>query len=358
MPENNKSGKWDRNELLSIFVSEEDKKGKDIFAMSNFFNIYIEKIRDGITLSEEWNNCLDFEGILGEIATAIKSGFDISNMGVLVADSSHFSQEIIDGLKKKIYSIGQSKEVAGNLRPVILDENGRIVKFFTLKKAGNPTSVLFDVSALCMQRQLRGISLQLEDISKNIQNLTDFVRREGLRTPFLNARDLIKRAENAAKEEQRGYLKKADEYLMQGLNSLYSDVDDNVRKLSKVRYPLGKIKTVDTYLSYINEDMQLIPRYVGLRAYLFNYLGKARDAEDILEEYRYNLQGMREKSIDNKGHSAFEIIHMYYPYDEQNRDFWLRYPGTMLNALDSYSKMLDQKGTDVYYIDTEISENE
>ena len=42
---------------------------------------------------------------------------------MLVVDYSHFSQDIIDGLKEDIYHAGQSREVAGNLRPAILDEN-------------------------------------------------------------------------------------------------------------------------------------------------------------------------------------------------------------------------------------------
>lgn len=88
--------------------------------------------------------------LLGQIAAAIKGGFDISKMGMLVADKSHFSKEIVDGLKEGIYHMGESKEVAGHFRPAVLDDHERLVKFVTLKKTINPSEVLSDISTLSM----------------------------------------------------------------------------------------------------------------------------------------------------------------------------------------------------------------
>ena len=72
-------------------------------------------------------------------------------MGVMVADYSRFSKDIMGGLKKGIYHIGQSKEVAENMRPAILDKDEHIVKWFTMKKAINPKEMLSDVGSLSMQ---------------------------------------------------------------------------------------------------------------------------------------------------------------------------------------------------------------
>lgn len=72
---------------------------------------------------------------------------------MLVADYSQFSQAIIDGLKEGIYHVGQSKEVAGNLRPAILDQNEHLVKFFTLKKQLIP-HIYFLTFQLCQFRHL------------------------------------------------------------------------------------------------------------------------------------------------------------------------------------------------------------
>lgn len=140
-----------KGELLDIFTNEKDKKSSDLLEMSDFFDVFIGKMEVDMGVETEWQVCYNIEIFIGEIAAAIKNGFDISKMGMLVADYSHFSQDVIDGLKKGIYHIGQSREVAGNLRPAILDENEHLVKFFTLKKAIDPASVLSDISNLSMQ---------------------------------------------------------------------------------------------------------------------------------------------------------------------------------------------------------------
>jgi len=41
---------------------------------------------------------IDPTALLGRIASVIKSGFDLSEVNMLVANTSHFSQEIVDGL--------------------------------------------------------------------------------------------------------------------------------------------------------------------------------------------------------------------------------------------------------------------
>ena len=148
MAENNEIIESGKGELLNIFTEEEDKKGTDLLAMSDYFEVFIGKIETEMGTDTAWEVFHNIEGFIGEIAAAIKGGFDISKMGMLVADYSHFSQDIIDGLKEGIYHVGQSREVAGNLRPAILDENEHLVKFFTLKKAVNPASVLSDISTL------------------------------------------------------------------------------------------------------------------------------------------------------------------------------------------------------------------
>ena len=336
---------------MNIFT-EEDRKGTDLLAMSDFFEVFIGKIETEMGTDTAWEVFHNIEGFIGEIAAAIKGGFDISKMGMLVADYSHFSQDIIDGLKEGIYHVGQSKEVAGNLRPAILDENEHLVKFFTLKKAVNPSSVLSDISTLSMQASLQRISSQIEDIGRDVKGMIDFTRREALSNKFIYARDRIMLAATASEEEREHYLKEADTYLMEGLTDLYSDVN------AQVKGPFASVKAIDSILSYINEDMQMIPRYVGLRVYLFNYRGKADDANRILGEYRYQLHTLSERKLGDGKYTALELIHKNYPYDEENVDFWIEKPKQMLGVIDSYETMLAQKDKDVFYIDVEGSEDE
>jgi hypothetical protein len=358
MSEHNELIPSEKNELLNIFTEEEDKKGTDLLAMSDFFEVFIGKIETEMGTDTAWEVFHNIEGFIGEIAAAIKGGFDISKMGMLVADYSHFSQEIVDGLKEGIYHVGQSKEVAGNLRPAILDENEHLVKFFTLKKAVDPTRVLSDISTLSMQASLQRISSQIEDIGRDVKGIIDFSRREALSNKFIYARDKIMLASTASEEERELYLKEADTYLMEGLTDLYSDINAQVKALADIKGPFASVKAIDSVLSYINEDMQMIPRYVGLRVYLFNYRGKADDANRILGEYQYQLQTLTERKLGDGKYTALELIHKNYPYDEENVDFWLEKPKQMLEVIDSYQTMLEQKDKDVYYIDVEDFEDE
>ena len=353
MPENNEIVELGKAELLNIFTEEEDKKGTDLLAMSDFFEVLIGKIGVEIGSGTAWEMFHNIEGFIGEIATAIKSGFDISQMGMLVADYSHFSQDIIDGLKEGVYHIGQSREVVGNLRPAILDENEHIVKLFTLKKAVNPSSVFSDISTLSMQVSLRQISSQIEDIGRDVKGMIDFTRREALSNKFIYARDKIMLATTASEVEREFYLKEADTYLMEGLTDLYSDVNAQIKTLADIKGPFARTKTIDSILSYINEDMQMIPRYVGLRVYLFNYRDKIDDANRILGEYRYQLQTLSERKLGGGKYTAFELIHKNYHYKEENVDFWLEKPKQMLGIIDLYETMLAQKGNDVFYIDVD-----
>lgn len=358
MSEHNELIPSEKNELLNIFTEEEDKKGTDLLAMSDFFEVFIGKIETEMGTDTAWEVFHNIEGFIGEIAAAIKGGFDISKIGMLVADYSHFSQEIVDGLKEGIYHVGQSKEVAGNLRPAILDENEHLVKFFTLKKAVDPTRVLSDISTLSMQASLQRISSQIEDIGRDVKGIIDFSRREALSNKFIYTRDKIMLASTASEEERELYLKEADTYLMEGLTDLYSDINAQVKALADIKGPFASVKAIDSVLSYINEDMQMIPRYVGLRVYLFNYRGKADDANRILGEYQYQLQTLTERKLGDGKYTALELIHKNYPYDEENVDFWLEKPKQMLEVIDSYQTMLEQKDKDVYYIDVENSEDE
>ncbi len=41
-------------ELLNIFVTDEDKKGTDLLAMSNFFDIFIRKVEKKVKNNTAW----------------------------------------------------------------------------------------------------------------------------------------------------------------------------------------------------------------------------------------------------------------------------------------------------------------
>ena len=345
---------FDKSELLNIFETEADRRGTDLLAMSNFFDLLVSKADANVVNTGKWEDVTDASGLLGQIAVAIKSGYDVSNINMLVADTSHFSKDIVEGLKTGAYHIGESKEVKGRLRPAILDKNERLVKFVTLRKAINPAEILMDMSNMTMQMSLKHISAQIEAVSRDVKDISNFIRREALYVPFLDARGKIVRAAKASEKNREQMLYDADTYLMHGLDSLYADLHDEVGKLSSHTGLFAKLTEVDEILNRINEDMQLIPRYVGLSVYLLNFQGEYENASQVIGDYRYQLQSLAQNKMGQDGkYTALELIHLYYPYGAEDRDFWIEKPIQILSALNEYSSLLEQKPQEMYYIDME-----
>lgn len=366
MSENNAIAPLEDKPLLNIFATEEDKNSTDLLEMSNFFELFIDDIGDNLHNFYQWDTVIDFGALLGRLAAAIKAGFDINDMGVMVADYSHFSKEIIDGLKKGIYHIGESKEVAGNMRPAILDKDEHIVKWFTMKKAVNPKEMLSDVGSLSMQNSLRQISSELKGISQDLKYEIEFNRRQALSLPFINARTKFLNAINNPKNKVK-YLEEADTYLLEGLNALYADIEAEAKRLgdsdlkpnqSKIKeFFIGSLKYADDILGRINEDMLMIPKYVAVEVYLLKHLERYEDAKAVLGQYKYHLDKMANTPLLGSEYTAAEVIHELYPYHKDNRDFWLEMPQETISALDSLQLLIEPKENEVFLIEAEIAED-
>ena len=366
MSENNAIAPLEDKPLLNIFATEEDKNSTDLLEMSNFFELFIDDIGDNLHNFYQWDTVIDFGALLGRLAAAIKAGFDINDMGVMVADYSHFSKEIIDGLKMGIYHIGESKEVAGNMRPAILDKDEHIVKWFTMKKAVNPKEMLSDVGSLSMQNSLRQISSELKGISQDLKYEIEFNRRQALSLPFINARTKFLNAINNPKNKVK-YLEEADTYLLEGLNALYADIEAEAKRLgdsdlkpnqSKIKeFFIGSLKYADDILGRINEDMLMIPKYVAVEVYLLKHLERYEDAKAVLGQYKYHLDKMANTPLLGSEYTAAEVIHELYPYHKDNRDFWLEMPQETISALDSLQLLIEPKENEVFLIEAEIAED-
>lgn len=280
---------------------------------------------------------------------------------MLDADFSHFGEDIINGLKNGTYSIQESKKCAGNFCSNIVNAKGRIVRSITLRKAIDSAQIFSNVPMLCIQLSLQRISSQIADVSRKIDMMIEDARSESLIDKFMNARDRITLASNASSEEQEEYLKEADTYLMEGLNSLYSNIYNRVKDLDKInkKRVCGSIHDVDSTLSYITEDMKIIPRYLGLRTYLFHCRGKFENIKSIFEHYSGFLHKLNEARIySGNKYTAFELIHEYYQYNEENINFWLEEPKQIINSVDSYKALLTNKSRDILCLEAERLENE
>lgn len=192
-------------EPLVIFKTEEDKYGRDITVMSDFFEGYVQQM--SLALREQSNLELisdlpvaDF-GILSDVIHHT----DVLLKGnvTLIPDFDNLPVDIKSKLKKGIYSVGESKQVDGNLRAVILDENDVRIKDITLKKVVNNLGTVETVRSIGNQIQMRQIYAKLADIQEFQTYQLEKDRDRDIVVPFLDARSIVLEAEHKSTQEEK-----------------------------------------------------------------------------------------------------------------------------------------------------------
>lgn len=192
-------------EPLVIFKTEEDKYGRDITVMSDFFEGYVQQM--SLALREQSNLELisdlpvaDF-GILSDVIHHT----DVLLKGnvTLIPDFDNLPVDIKSKLKKGIYSVGESKQVDGNLRAVILDENDVRIKDITLKKVVNNLGTVETVRSIGNQIQMSQIYAKLADIQEFQTYQLEKDRDRDIVVPFLDARSIVLEAEHKSTQEEK-----------------------------------------------------------------------------------------------------------------------------------------------------------
>ena len=291
--------------------------------MSNFFDGYINQL----CLDENKSSNLQIAknvttSKIGLVKETINKGKTLikSDM-ILVPDLDNIDTEIKEKLKKGIYSIGESKQVDGNLRAVIVDENNKIKHQITLKQQKDIPQDLS--SKLEVQIQLREIFNKLIEI----QEMQDYqIRLEKIRdfvNPFLRARDIIVLAEEEIdlEERKRQYLE-ADNYIDKALIAVYSDIEETskqfIKSLSNQISGLNREK----YMKFIVEELQISTKYVGVQVQLLEYLGNEKKAKWILDKYNDTINDFFTlPRIKNKMTLA-DLFQDYYPYAKKDKNMW------------------------------------
>ena len=107
--------------------------------MSNFFDGYVQEMSLAIRESDGSQVVMDLPiSDLSIIGESINQAEIVMRGNVtLLPDFDSLPSDVRSKLKKGLYSVGESKQVDGNMRAVILDENGVRVKDITLKKVLN-----------------------------------------------------------------------------------------------------------------------------------------------------------------------------------------------------------------------------
>ncbi len=348
---------------LAIFKTDEDKYGRDIALMSDFFDGYVQQMSLAIREQSDLEVLTELPmadlGIISDVvhqAEVVMQG----NM-TLLPDFDNLPPDIKTKLKKGIYTVGESKQVDGNLRAVILDEEGVRVKDITLKKVLNNPGNIETVRSIGNQMQMRQIYTKLADIQEIQSYQLEKDRDRDIVVPFLDARSLVLEAETKTNEEERiALLKEADGKIRTALNSVYADIETTSKRFAKrTSIPLWVPGSqIDTYMGFLTTDLQIATKYVGVRMQLLEYMGEKDTAKSVLQNYQHVVYDFLTKPVTRKGLSTATLMHDYFPYDKSNMNCWYNFSQEMTPALETSIKTLelsmnDEHGNDVYIVSVE-----
>ena len=346
---------------LSILVTDEDKFGRDITKMSNFFEVYIQQLSNELSTSAMvdvlGNIPIADIGIINDVVQHAEVIMD-GEYGY-VPDFDRLPHDIKTKFQKGVYKIAESKQVDGNMRAVILDENDIRVKDITLKRIKNNPGTLETTRNIANQAQMRQIYAKLDDIKELQSYQIDRDRDRDIVTPFLNARSYILRAQNSELlEDRKECLKKATDELTKAINAVYSDLSTSSKHLAKLtRWPIfQRSSQINNYMGYLTLDLQLAAKFVGVQMHVFDYLGDKSGSKLALEGYQHVMQDFFTKSINQKNQSAAILIHQHYPYKENNRNCWMELAADMNTVLQVGTKSIE--GKEILLVSIEGTENE
>lgn len=339
---------------LKLLITEEDKKGSNISKMSDFLGLYIN---DQVTLMSENSIKSPFPisdiGILNEVIFGAKS---LSKEGVsYIPDLKSLPRKIRTKLKTGDYLIGESKQVEGNMRAVVVDKKGVRIKDITLKKVEKSLNDFDTIRNLANQIQLKNIQESIETVQQLQNYQLDKDRDRDIMIPFLDAREYILKAQNTDNtSDKKLNLVKASEKMITAINGVYIDIDTtkkNLTSLSKVPL-LHKQSTFEKLMSYLASDVEIATKFAGVQMVIYNYLGMSSDAESVINTYNFNIKKLITEKVGKTGLTWIELLHDNTVYKSENMDYWYNFSEKMLPFLNKEKIEID-KNKDTYIVSLE-----
>ena len=349
----------EKNEIVArpihILVTNEDMHGTNIAKMSNFFDLYIQDLSNEIVSSSAMevvqNIPLADIQIINEVVR--QADIVLQTRTEYIPDFKSLPKDIQAKIKKGIYKIGESKQVDGNLRAVIVDENNVRVKDITLMEVVKSPDTIDTIRSIANQLQMRQIYAKLADIQEMQSYQIDRDRDRDVITPFLNARNHISRAQNAERiEDRNSYLEKAADELDRAVNAIYTDMRTTSKHLAdKTAWPIFRqTKQIDSYMNYLSQDMQMLTKFVGLQMQVYDYLERPADAKMVLDNFQHVMTGFISDGINKQGQSAAMLMHLNYPYVESNMNCWYQFSSELSDSFKELKNLEDKK---VYVVSLE-----
>ena len=346
---------------INIFVTHEDRVGDDITKMSDFFEVYISsmmtelKSQPGIEMDNSLKIVSD-TNILQNISSGVTNVFQKGNV-TLIPDLDKLSWDIKEKLKTGKYRIGESRQVDGNLRAVIVNEKNLRVKDITLKRILNNNINSQMITNIINQIQIQQIFTKLTSIEEFQTYQIETDRNSRMIRPFLDARDYAIKAENTNNKEKKiELLEKAEEKVTSALNEVYLDLNttkDEFIKSVKDNPALNLGNNTDKFMKLLLSDIQLITKYTGVKMQLLEYLDHNDISSQVLEKYLNTIHSLISEPTENMGgQSVMMVLHDYFPYNENNLDSFYHFTKDMRPIIKENILQLESnnKNTEEIYI--------
>ena len=346
---------------INIFVTHEDRVGDDITKMSDFFEVYISsmmtelKSQPGIEIDNSLK-IVNNTNILQNISSGVKNIFQKENV-TLIPDLDKLPWDIRKKLETGEYSIGESRQVDGNLRAVIVNENNVRVKDIMLKRISNNNINTQMITNIINQIQIQQIFTKLTAIEEFQTYQIETDRNSRMIRPFLDARDYAIKAENTNNKEKKiKLLEKAEEKVTSALNEVYLDLNttkDEFIKSVKDNPGLNWGNNTDKFMKLLLSDIQLITKYTGVKMQLLEYLGDNNISSKVLEKYLNTIHSLISEPTENMGgQSVMMVLHDYFPYNENNLDSFYYFTKDMRPIIKENILQLESnnKNTEEIYI--------
>ena len=310
-----------------------DQNGSDLLAMSDFYDLSISNC------SQLLNNFPLFSSSIfsdiGVITEFMQQGIAlIRGNTMLIPDLDSLPPEIKEKLRKGIYKIGKSKQVDGNFRSTIIDplNNDTRVKDITLKEIKINNQCFEALSSIAMHLQLRQISRSLQSLVDLAMFNIDRNRDNHIKVPFLNARHFILKAQNEKDlDKKKTYLQKAEENMINGFNSIYTDLDTSSKHLAKSITFFNVKHFTNAYMKYIQEDIMLATKMMGLYQNILFCIGEYESMKSSYRTYLESIKKLIQVPV-YKDYSAIDLLQENYPYTKENFNYWSKFKKKMENV--------------------------
>ncbi len=311
---------------LKILVSQIEMTTHDLYQMGNFFENYISGIKKRME-ADALGQIVDISPATISIITEAINFGTLTTMGVqYVPNFDALPNEIKEGIKNGKYIIGESKQVNGDMRAVLIDKETKLrVKDITLKEVKTTPDTMELSRNILTQLQMKQINEKLDLLCDMQKFQLKRDRDRDLVEPFFKARDYIRDAQVTVTEADRErYLNNAMDVLGNVIQAGYQDMRTSAKELAKLlQKPLfQKIDRIREFMNYIAEDIYIVNKCIGIKLQIFDYQDKAAEAKATLQEYITNMHEFAEDPIGPNGESAIGLLQDNYPYKNNNKDLW------------------------------------